>query len=232
MLLVLLCAVLLWAGRLGELILHPAAATSLLAYSPANAAQMIYSAVEPVLASVGFLLIYNETVQAELQRLARTDPLTGTLNRLALDEAAHRLFQQAGQAGTLAALMIDVDHFKRINDDFGHATGDRVLAALAACIGAQLQRPAVLGRMGGEEFLALLPVTGMATATALAERLRETVATLRPLPDDPTSCVSISIGVATHGPADNDPHELIRRADRALYAAKHAGRNRVAAAAG
>ena len=231
MLLVLLGALLGWCGRLGDLFSHPSAAAGLLVYSPVNAVQMIYSAVEPVLASIAFLLMYNEAAQAELHRLARTDPLTGTLNRLALDEEAHRLFHHPNHAGTLAALMIDVDHFKRINDDFGHASGDRVLAALAASIGAQLRQPAVLGRMGGEEFLALLPATDMTDAMALAERLRGTVATLCPLPDDPASHVSISIGVATRGPGDKNAHELIRRADRALYAAKRAGRNRVEAAA-
>jgi len=232
MLLLLLGAMLGWCGRLGELFAHPSVAAGLLVYSPVNAAQMIYSALEPVLASIGFLLMYNERAQAELHRLARTDPLTGTLNRLALDEEAHRLFRHAGHAGTLAALMIDVDHFKRVNDDFGHATGDRVLAALAASIGHFLQHPAVLGRMGGEEFLALLPDTDTTEATALAERLRVAVAALQPVPDDETPRVTISAGVATSRPEDKGAHDLIRRADRALYDAKRAGRNRVAAAPG
>lgn len=231
MLLVLLGAVLAWCGRLGELLLHPFSATGLLAYSPANTLQMVYSALEPVLASIGFLLMYNEKVQAELHRLARTDTLTGTLNRLALDEEADRLFRQAGSHGTpLTVLMIDVDHFKRINDDFGHATGDRVLAALAASIAVTARPPVVLGRMGGEEFLALLPETGMAEAMALAERLRVAVAALQPMPGDGIPGVTISTGVATRKREDTDANDLIRRADRALYDAKRAGRNRVVSA--
>lgn len=215
---------------LGDLAFHPADTAGLLAYSSANAAQMIYSAVEPVLASIGFLLMYNETVQAELHRLARTDPLTGTLNRLALDEESVRLFNAAGRPNTLAALVIDIDHFKRINDDFGHAIGDRVLATLAAGIRWQFQPPAVLGRMGGEEFLALLPGTGLAEAMALAERLRVAVAAMQLVPDASIPGVTISAGIAAYRPEDTDVHALVRRADRALYDAKRAGRNRVVAA--
>jgi len=232
MLLVLLGTLSGWAARLGDLAFHPAAAAGLLAYSPANAAQAIYSAVEPVLASIGFLLMYNETVQAELHRLARTDPLTGTLNRLALDEESARLFGATSRPNTLAALIIDVDHFKRINDEFGHATGDRVLAALAAAIRWRLQPPAVLGRMGGEEFLALLPGMGLAEAMALAERLRVAVATMQPLPDVGVPGITISAGIAAFRPEDVDVDDLVRRADRALYDAKRAGRNRVVAALG
>ncbi|MEW9625708.1 GGDEF domain-containing protein [Rhodanobacter geophilus] len=229
MLLVLLGALAGWLVRLGGLVLHPANAAGLLAYSPANAAQMIYSAVEPVLASVGFLLMYNESVQTELHRLARTDPLTGTLNRLALDEESLRLFRAADRPNTLAALVIDIDHFKRINDEFGHATGDRVLATLAAGIRRQFQPPAVLGRMGGEEFLALLPGTGLAEAMALAERLRVAVAAMPLVPDAGIPGVTISVGIAAYRPEDTDVHALVRRADRALYDAKRAGRDRVVA---
>ncbi|HEX7731507.1 MAG TPA: GGDEF domain-containing protein, partial [Rhodanobacter sp.] len=214
MLLVLLGALLGWGARLSELVFHPASAAGLLAYSPGNAVQMIYSAVEPMLASVGFLLMYNESVQAELHRLARTDPLTGTLNRLALDEESLRLFRGADHPNTLAALVIDIDHFKRINDDFGHATGDRVLATLAAGIRWQFQPPAVLGRMGGEEFLALLPGTGLAEAMALAERLRVAVAAMQLVPDAGIPGVTISVGIAAYRPGDADVDDLVRRADR------------------
>ncbi|GAB3781518.1 GGDEF domain-containing protein [Dyella agri] len=231
MLLVLLGALLGWCARLGDLALHPSG-TGLLAYSPANVVQMIYSAVEPVLASVGFLLMYNETVQIELHRLARTDPLTGTLNRLALDEESLRLFREADRPNTLAALVIDVDHFKRINDNFGHVAGDRVLAALAAGIRWRLPPPAVLGRMGGEEFLALLPGTGVAEAMALAEQLRVAVAAMQLVPEAGMPGVTISAGIAAYRPEDASVDDLVRRADRALYDAKRGGRNRVVAAIG
>lgn len=229
MLLVLAAACAVWCWRLGQMALGIDPSRGLLDATPANLAIMIYSAVEPVLASIGFLLMYNEVAQAELHRLARTDPLTGTLNRLALDEAAQRLFGQAvEQARELAALMIDADHFKAINDHFGHAGGDRVLAALATCIGGHLRASDVLGRAGGEEFLVLLPDTGAAGAGALAERMRKQVAQLRPVLGGEAQTVTISIGVAARLPQDSHADALIHRADRALYAAKRDGRNRVA----
>lgn len=229
MLLVLAAAGAVWCWRLDQMILGVDPSRGLLDPTPINAAIMIYSAVEPVLASIGFLLMYNEAVQAELHRLARTDPLTGTLNRLALDEEAQRLFRQAAeQASELAALMIDADHFKAINDRFGHAGGDHVLAALATCIGGHLRAPDVLGRAGGEEFLVLLPDTDAAGAGTLAERMRQQVARLRPVLAGEAQTITISIGVAARQPQDRHADALIHRADRALYAAKRAGRNRIA----
>ena len=227
MLLVLLGAAVGWCFRVGELVLGNVPTPGLLNASPGNVAQMIYSAMEPVFASVGFLLMYNEMAQAELRRLARTDPLTGTLNRLALDEMARELFQRA-VSPVGAVLMIDVDHFKTINDRFGHAGGDRMLAALARGIGRCLREGDVLGRVGGEEFLVLLPGTGMDDALALAERLRTAVAHLQVVLEGEPQSATISIGAAARDAADTEPGTLIRRADRALYVAKNAGRNRVA----
>jgi diguanylate cyclase (GGDEF)-like protein len=230
MLLVLLGAVVAWLCRLAGLSAGSGASGELLVSTPGNIVNMIYSAVEPVLASIGFLLMYNETAQAELRRLARTDPLTGVLNRTALDENADALFQQpAGHRAGCAALMIDVDHFKAINDRFGHADGDGVLAALARAIAGQLRAGDVLGRVGGEEFLVLLPDTAMDAATALGERLRKTVEGLRIELAGEAQTITISIGVAVRTPDDRQPGALVRRADRALYTAKHAGRNRVTA---
>jgi diguanylate cyclase (GGDEF)-like protein len=174
--------------------------------------------------------MYNENAQAELKRLARTDPLTGTLNRLALDEEAERLFRRssAGTAHTCAALMIDVDHFKVINDRYGHAGGDLALMALAARIDRQRRAGDVLGRAGGEEFLMLLPDTGMNEATLVAEGLRTAIGTMHLELDREPQALTISIGVAVREPTDLKFSTLIRRADRALYSAKRAGRNRVA----
>jgi diguanylate cyclase (GGDEF)-like protein len=227
MLLVLLGATVGWLFRLGELVYGDAPAPGLLDATPGNVAQMIYSAMEPVFASVGFLLMYNEMAQAELRRLARTDPLTGTLNRLALDEMATGLFQRAAPP-VGAVLMIDVDHFKTINDRFGHAGGDRMLAALARGIGRCLREGDVLGRVGGEEFLVLLPGIGIDDALALAERLRMAVARLQVVLEGEPQSATVSIGAAARETSDTEPGTLIRRADRALYIAKNAGRNRVA----
>jgi diguanylate cyclase (GGDEF)-like protein len=227
MALVILAAVLAWVLRLHELFVGTAVPPGLLVATPGNVANLIYGAIEPVFASIGFLLMYNEAAQADLRRLARTDPLTGTLNRLALEEAAGRLFGRAGVPG-LAVLMLDADHFKAINDRYGHAGGDRVLAALAHGIGTRLRPGDVLGRVGGEEFLVLLPHTDLATATALAEELRAHVASQPLRLDGLAQAITVSIGVAVRDAADGDADALIRRADRALYEAKRTGRNRVA----
>ena len=229
MLLVLVAAALAWCLRLHELIAGTVTAPGLLLATPGNVANVIYGAVEPVFASIGFLLMYNEAAQADLRRLARTDPLTGTLNRLALEEAQERLLRDSGHAH--AALMLDADHFKAINDRFGHAGGDRVLAALARCIAARLRPGDVLGRVGGEEFVVLLPRTGLAAAAALAEQLRAHVAALPLAFEGVAQPVTVSIGVAGGDPAGCAAGALITRADRALYEAKRAGRNRVVVAA-
>ncbi|SEJ18882.1 GGDEF domain-containing protein [Frateuria terrea] len=225
MLLVLAGAAVAWCLRLRELATVPQ--VGLLLATPANVVNMVYGTLEPVFASLGFLLMYNEAAQAELRRLARTDPLTGMLNRLALDEEGQRLF---GGGDALAALMLDADHFKAINDRFGHAVGDHVLAALANGIAALLRPGDVLGRAGGEEFLLLLPRSDLASAIALAEVLRAHVATMSLELDRQVQPITVSIGVAVRTPDDRDMAGLVRRADRALYQAKHAGRNRVVAA--
>jgi diguanylate cyclase (GGDEF)-like protein len=225
MLTVLAGAAAAWGLRLHEL--GTTAQVGLLLATPGNVVNMVYGALEPVFASIGFLLMYNEAAQAELRRLARTDPLTGTLNRLALDEEGQRLF---GQDAALVALMLDADHFKAINDRFGHAVGDRVLAALASGIGALLRPGDVLGRAGGEEFLLLLPHTGLAGALELAEGLRAHVATMSLELDGQVQPITVSIGAAERTAGDRDLAALVRRADRALYEAKRAGRNRVVAA--
>jgi diguanylate cyclase (GGDEF)-like protein len=225
MLLVLAGAVVAWFLRLHEM--GTVAQAGLLLATPGNIVNMVYGTLEPVFASIGFLLMYNETAQAELRRLARTDPLTGTLNRLALDEEGQRLF---GQDEALAAVMLDADHFKTINDRFGHAVGDRVLASLAQGIAALLRPGDVLGRAGGEEFLLLLPRSDLAGAIALAEALRVHVATMSLELDGQVQTISVSLGVAVRVADDRDVAALVWRADRALYAAKRAGRNRVVAA--
>ena len=228
MVLVILAAVVAWILRLHELLVGTETPPGLLVATPGNVVNLVYGAIEPVFASIGFLLMYNEAAQADLRRLARTDPLTGALNRLALEEEARRLFGRAGAPSGLAVLMLDADHFKAINDRHGHAGGDRVLAALAHGVGARLRPGDVLGRVGGEEFLVLLPHTDLATATALAEELRAHVAS-QPLGlDGLAQAITVSIGVAVRDATDGDADALIRRADHSLYEAKRAGRNRIA----
>ncbi|MGX7704628.1 diguanylate cyclase [Methylobacterium sp. Gmos1] len=172
-----------------------------------------------------------------LDHLARHDHLTGVLRRGAFLERAGAVLAELAATGKPAAVvMIDVDHFKQVNDRFGHAGGDRVLAAVAGALRDGLPGDAILGRLGGEEFAALLPGAGTGEAGAAAERLRRRVAALS-LPEPieaggpPPAGVTASFGLSACDAGRPQPLErLLARADAALYAAKAAGRNRVEAA--
>lgn len=158
-----------------------------------------------------------------LETLSRTDALTGLLNRRGLDAEA-ALLRQGRQPFVLAIL--DVDHFKRINDTHSHGVGDRVLAALSACMSQALRDGDSLARYGGEEFALLMPGAQLNQAAAVLERLRERVER-HPWADlAPGLAVTVSAGLAA-SPFDVSFDDAVARADRALYQAKAAGRNRV-----
>lgn len=164
-----------------------------------------------------------------MHRLAMTDELTRLPNRRSLFAQAEERLAEARRGGEpLALLALDIDHFKRINDTHGHETGDRVLQRVAHAARSALRSGDVVGRTGGEEFLAVLPATGAPAAAEVAERLRLAVERLDMSDLAPGLAVSVSLGVAARaGDIDIDIHELARRADEALYRAKEAGRNRV-----
>lgn len=165
----------------------------------------------------------------ELARLARKDPLTGLANRRALDEELARAGARAARAGTpLAAVVLDIDRFKQVNDLHGHAVGDAVLAAVAGRAAAALRSGDLIARTGGEEFTVLLPGADLARAAEAAERIRAAVA-LEPVAAGGVAlAVTVSLGCAELLPGEEGGRELLARADRKLYEAKHAGRNRVA----
>lgn len=175
-------------------------------------------------------LVYLNTelvqLNVNLERLAREDALTGLPNRRATTE---RLAQEWAECrrgkAPFAVLMLDIDHFKRINDSWGHATGDEVLRQVAGVLRQGLRQTDVGGRVGGEEFMVLLPMTNLQQAVGVAEKLRALVAST-PVP--PVGAVTISIGVATVHGDDADEDDVVRRADACLYQAKAGGRNRVA----
>ncbi|GGA73874.1 hypothetical protein GCM10011521_10020 [Arenimonas soli] len=160
----------------------------------------------------------------EIRQQSRTDSLTGLANRSRYDELVEHAFAQAASAGTtLGLLVIDVDHFKHVNDTHGHAVGDRVLEGVAESLRRQLPPQAVASRYGGEEFVVLVPRTDGPALMTLAEQLRRAVAA-----SSPAIPVTASIGVAsTEDHAFADPRGLFRAADEALYAAKRTGRDRV-----
>lgn len=160
--------------------------------------------------------------------MAHTDALTGAMNRRGGDRLLAELVQRSARAGTdLAAMMCDIDHFKRVNDTHGHAAGDRVLASVARALRTTLRDGDVVVRHGGEEFLVLVPGANVDVATRLAERLRSVVSAV---PDDEVGRVTVSIGVAVLDEAEA-PEALLARADAALYAAKQRGRDCVVVAA-
>lgn len=184
----------------------------------------------PVVATVGFLLLCTDRSQQELERAARVDYLTDVYNRRAIEELGTRAIASARRHGTSLALqVVDIDHFKRINDELGHAAGDLALVRAVERIRECLRAEDVLGRLGGEEFIVLMPNADGASATAAAERIREAFSA-RPLDlrGQPRK-VTLSIGVAVLAPADRLFSQLLQRGDRAMYAAKHAGRDLVMA---
>jgi len=170
--------------------------------------------------------------RAELAALAVTDPLTGVSNRRRLQEDLEREYARAQRYGRpLACLMLDIDHFKRVNDTYGHQAGDRVLVLLADVLRETLRSTDMAGRFGGEEFMVLAPETSLSNAVIVAERLRQRVSEKSSMAGCGIPHITVSIGVATtEHPASTDPEALVHLADQALYAAKEGGRNRVVSA--
>jgi diguanylate cyclase (GGDEF)-like protein len=171
--------------------------------------------------------------ESDLSYVANTDQLTGIFNRRAFDNAFSKMFEQSRHSGEpLSMLMIDIDHFKEINDWYGHLHGDKVLTILAKTLLSIISRPNdMVTRYGGEEFVVLLPATNRFGAITLAESMRLSIQKLSiPLDQDPSEItkITISIGVTTCIPSmDDTPVSLVATVDKALYEAKQKGRNMV-----
>jgi two-component system cell cycle response regulator len=165
--------------------------------------------------------------EAQILAASLTDPLTGVGNRRRLEQALALEINRAERTGgPLCAFMADLDHFKRVNDTYGHEVGDKVLCAFGDLLRRCTRATDIVARFGGEEFVVLMPATDLAQAVVIAERIREAFAScpVAPLADPATASFGVAALVAgQHGPL------LLQRADRALYAAKQAGRNRVTA---
>ena len=163
----------------------------------------------------------------QLRRSAELDALTGTFNRRTIDQWLVRSFGEAERDGQpISVLFVDMDHFKAINDKYGHACGDQCLRVVAQGLRAALGDGDLLGRYGGEEFIAVLPARGGAAARMVGEQLRGDIERLALEWEDQALNLTVSVGVATRL-HDEDPRNTIDRADKALYAAKRGGRNRV-----
>ncbi len=168
-----------------------------------------------------------EAARRRAEALSRTDELTGVHNRRAFFQLGESLFSMASRSHRpLAVVMLDVDHFKRINDRYGHFAGDEVLRELARAVDARIRDSDVLGRFGGEEFVLVLPDTDPEQAMAFAERLRAGIADTDIEIDDDTLACTVSIGVAVLSEHCLSLEQLLTRADEALFRAKAKGRNR------
>lgn len=179
-------------------------------------------------AGFGFVLAGFERMAAQMRELASVDGLTGAVNHnTTVSLLQHSLERGRRENQPVSFVMLDLDHFKRVNDQHGHVVGDQVLKAVAACARALLRASDVLGRLGGEEFGLVLPATGVAGARHLAEQVRQAVEALELQGDagQPVR-VTLSAGVAEAARGDT-PESLMHLADKALYQAKQKGRNRV-----
>lgn len=221
--------------RMVTAVLHPASATSLLAPSGPQVVYLIAHNMLALLNGIGFFLLATSRLQSKLNELARSDALTGAMNRRALMERLEDAVALARRTSQPVALvMVDLDHFKQINDTHGHREGDRVLVDFVALVKRSTRPQDLLARMGGEEFALVLPNTTTEGALHLTQRLHAQL-NLPRADGLPAYTASFGIGVwqggGTHAGSSIFPVEAVddwfRRADEAMYRAKLSGRNRI-----
>jgi diguanylate cyclase len=196
----------------------------------ASLEQQIHDRTQAIeLANQHLMSVLEERIQLQqqLEELASTDSLTGLLNRRAFDARAHLELKRAQrQQHPFSIVMLDIDHFKKVNDGYGHEVGDRALKLCAQTCVEQLREIDICARFGGEEFMLLLPETDAEGARLTAERLRRCIAALALATPQGTLRFTASFGVATHS-AGQELATTLHQADQALYAAKNSGRDRV-----
>jgi diguanylate cyclase (GGDEF)-like protein len=221
------------AVRAAHSVLQPAEYTTFFQASLGNGLTYLMSFLFPLGAGFGFVLANLERLAANLNELATVDALTGCTNRGVFEAVLqHAVERGHREAAPVSLIVIDVDHFKQVNDLHGHPAGDAVLRGLAATLRTRLRASDPFGRLGGEEFGVVLAGTDAAAASHVAEDLRATVeATAVGVGDGKHLGITISLGVSTADSRSRQTREsLFAQADRALYEAKRAGRNRVAIA--
>ncbi len=206
----------------------PSGTYNLYTNTPLNSLSFFISVLVQLCVTFGFVLMVNYRLIIDIQRIASRDMLTGAFTRRRLEEEATRLLARCARTGdVLAIMMIDVDHFKLINDHYGHPVGDEVLRRLAAIAQTTVRTDDYFARYGGEEFCVLLLSTTEQEALVLAERLREAYAAMILEMEGKTLKSTVSIGVADSTRTSLDWPTLVSAADQALYRAKQEGRNRV-----
>ncbi|MCB2002138.1 MAG: GGDEF domain-containing protein [Rhodoferax sp.] len=220
--LILVCALLSQVLRFATAWLFPTG-TGILDTTPQNLIYMISYPFLMLLSAISLVLMATDRVRAEFEHLASHDSLTNALTRRNLTVACQQELERCRRHGrSMSILLIDIDHFKVINDSFGHQAGDRVLVQFVSGVSTLLRRADVIGRLGGEEFVVLLPETPTEVARVVAERIRAKVREL-----DSPGQFTVSIGVATNLPDTDSVDSLMARADRAMYKAKEQGRDQV-----
>lgn len=193
-----------------------------------NVATPMMAGILPVVGTTAFLLMCSERVRRQWERAASTDYLTGLANRRTLADAGERAFARARRGeGSLAVAIIDIDHFKRVNDQYGHETGDLAIQYVATVLERQCRAGELPGRHGGEEFVVVATAAGVDEGRALGERLRQAVESTPFCADGIRLPITVSVGVAHLMAHDESFDRLLGRADAALYTAKTLGRNRV-----
>ena len=183
-------------------------------------------------ASIERDLTRYKKMERQLANMALFDSLTGALSRAAYLQHAEKEFKRSKRYNRpLSTIMIDIDHFKKINDQYGHAAGDHVLQIFVEAIEEEIRGPDAIGRIGGEEFALLMPDTPLKAAAHLAERVRQRITKYPYIAGKMLIEVTASLGVAVMEEEDANYKAMLQRADEALYTAKHSGRNRVTMAA-
>jgi diguanylate cyclase (GGDEF)-like protein len=224
----LLLGGLVFGLRAGRALASPATVLAeVSASSSLNVGAAVVWMVTALVFHLALVALVVARLMTDLRRLSRYDSLTELLNRRAMEEALRHEAQRAARAGTpFSVLMVDADHFKTINDRFGHAAGDGALRHLADALRAERRDVDAVGRFGGEEFIVLLPGTSSEEALKAAERLRESLLRRPWAWDEQPMPLTVSTGVAAWNGNGDDVTQLLRRADSALYRAKELGRDR------
>jgi diguanylate cyclase (GGDEF)-like protein len=221
-------AVPLITWRLAAQALAPAAGPALQGgISVVQAAVLVYFVLLPVLASAGFLYVRHLRRHERIHYLATHDPLTGLYNRESfLTDARHALRENARRGGVVSVLMLDIDHFKQINDRHGHAAGDDALREVAAALRGAVRSTDMPTRFGGDEFAVLLPGAAPERALAIAQGIVARLAGIARVAPG-RGAFTVSIGLASTQTADESLDALLHRADLSLYQAKQSGRDRI-----
>lgn len=207
--------------------------TQMAADSTLNVRAALIFVVLVVALHATLMVLVAGRLMSELRRLSRHDALTGLLNRRAMEEMLDAQVARSRRSGEpFVLMMLDLDHFKRINDQHGHAVGDLALKHVSALLGSAIGQADCLARFGGEEFVLLMPAAALSRGEPVAERLRELLSATPLTHAAQSVALSVSIGVAQWRGAGDELSQLLLRADAALFQAKVQGRNRVVLAAG